>query len=169
MLEQTGARQFRSRLIAEGGGVTVDGNELNVGEVMSYKGVMMSSIPNFAMVFGYTNASWTLKADLAAEFVCRVINHMDKNGYSRVVPNAEGVQADDTPMFDLEAGYMKRAADRLPKQGPEAPWTVVNNYLADRPVLKKGKLEDGVLEFAKAGSGTAKKTSSRKAPAKQAA
>lgn len=68
------------------GGLTahVDGKPVNVGEVMSYKGVMMSSIPNFAMVFGYTNASWTLKADLAAEFVCRVINHMDKNGYARV-------------------------------------------------------------------------------------
>ena len=88
---------------------TVDGAPVNVGEVMSYKGVMMSSIPNFAMVFGYTNASWTLKADLAAEFVCRVLNHMDKHGYTRVVPNADGVEADDTPMFDLEAGYMKRA------------------------------------------------------------
>ena len=153
------------------GGLTahVDGKPVNVGEVMSYKGVMMSSIPNFAMVFGYTNASWTLKADLAAEFVCRVINHMDKHGYTRVVPNAEGVEADDTPMFDLEAGYMKRAADRLPKQGPTAPWTVVNNYLADRPVLKKGKIEDGVLEFAKAGAATGKKSSGRKSQAKQAA
>jgi len=131
--------------------------------------VMMSSIPNFGMVFGYTNASWTLKADLAAEFVCRVINHMDKHGYNRVVPNAEGVESDDKPLFDLEAGYMKRAADRLPKQGPAAPWTIENNYLADRPVLKKGEIEDGVLEFSKAGAAAVKKQSSRKTPAKQAA
>ncbi|MEQ9107677.1 MAG: NAD(P)/FAD-dependent oxidoreductase [Limnobacter sp.] len=152
------------------GGLTahVDGKPVNVGEVMSYKGVMMSSIPNFAMVFGYTNASWTLKADLAAEFVCRVIKHMDKHGYTRVVPNAEGVEADDTPMFDLDAGYMKRAAERLPKQGPAAPWTVVNNYLADRPVLKKGKLEDGVLEFAKVGT-VEKKSSARKTKTEQTA
>ncbi|HEX4842077.1 MAG TPA: NAD(P)/FAD-dependent oxidoreductase [Limnobacter sp.] len=148
--------------ILGGMGLTIDGKALNVGDVMSYKGVMMSDIPNFAMVFGYTNASWTLKADLASEFVCRVINHMDAKGYNRVVPNANGVSPEGSPLFDLEAGYMKRAADRLPKQGPVAPWTIENNYLADRPVLKKGKIEDGVLEFSKADSAAPAKTGKRR-------
>lgn len=144
--------------ILGGMALDVDGQSLTPGETMSYKGVMMSNIPNFAMVFGYTNASWTLKADLASEYVCRVLNHMKAKGYSTVVPNAEGLQPSDRAMFDLEAGYMKRAADRLPKQGPEAPWTIENNYLADRPVLKNSPIEDGVLKFAKQGTASGKQS-----------
>ncbi len=155
--------------ILGGVGVEVDGRPIEIGDVLSYKGVMMSNIPNFAMVFGYTNASWTLKADLASEFVCRVINHMDQKGYATVVPDATGVSADGAPMFDLDAGYMKRAADRLPKQGPKAPWTIDNNYLADRPRLRKGEIEDGVLKFTRADAVGKKARKRTQSAVKQAA
>ncbi|MCQ8895783.1 NAD(P)/FAD-dependent oxidoreductase [Limnobacter humi] len=156
--------------ILGGMSLTVDGESLSPSQTMSYKGVMMSGIPNFGMVFGYTNASWTLKADLAAEYMCRLINHMESKGFSKVVPQAHGVDMNNTPMFDLEAGYMKRAADRLPKQGGKFPWTIENNYLADRPVLKKSKIEDEYLDFSKVVVAAAKpaRKASRKPVAKAA-
>ncbi|HEX5484640.1 NAD(P)/FAD-dependent oxidoreductase [Limnobacter sp.] len=134
-------------LIMGGIAMKVDGKEMGVNESMSYKGVMISNIPNMAMVFGYTNASWTLKADLASEYVCRLLNYMDEKGFGRVVPRNDGVEVTKAPLLDLEAGYVKRAADRLPKQGSEAPWNIFNNYLKDLPVLKYGKIEDKALEF----------------------
>lgn len=158
--------------ILGGMALEVDGQSLTPDQTLSYKGVMMSGIPNFGMVFGYTNASWTLKADLAAEFMCRVINHMDAKGANKVVPSAEGVGTTAKPLFDLEAGYMKRAADRLPKQGEAYPWNIENNYLADRPVLKKGALEDEFLKFesvaVQAAATKAAKKPARKAAAKAA-
>jgi monooxygenase len=103
---------------------------------------------------------------LAAEYMCRLINHMDQTGDKMVVPSAEGVEVTKSPLFDLEAGYMKRAADRLPKQGSKSPWTVDNNYLADRPVLKKSKIQDEFLRFSKTPVKVSKgKTTAQKAAA----
>ena len=103
---------------------------------------------NAAIVFGYTNASWTLKADLAAEYVCRLIKHMDRNGYKTVVPHANNHPlSEDTVLGGLASGYIRRAADHLPRQGTSAPWVVDQNYLRDIPQLRFGAIEDDVLAF----------------------
>ncbi|TXJ02920.1 MAG: NAD(P)/FAD-dependent oxidoreductase [Acinetobacter sp.] len=132
------------------GGVkgSIDGKPMDTSKHMLYQGVMVSDVPNMAMIIGYINASWTLKVDVAAEYICRLINFMDKKGYAEVIAvtdKAEMLQ--DTVMGSLSAGYIARAADIMPKQGKHAPWNVSNNYLADRKNLKEAKFNDGVLQF----------------------
>lgn len=127
---------------------TIDGQPVKVSEHLTYKGAMLSGVPNFSMIFGYTNSSWTLKADLVSEFTCRLLNHMDKKGISYCVPEAQPEDLSDKPFLDLQSGYVMRAADRLPRQGHNGPWKVVQNYFHDIPMLRFGRLEDGVLKFA---------------------
>ncbi|MES3041251.1 MAG: NAD(P)/FAD-dependent oxidoreductase [Pseudomonadota bacterium] len=132
------------------GGVhtSVDGVPVQIKDKLTYKGVMVNEVPNAAIVFGYTNASWTLKADIAAEYVCRLIKHMDRKGYSTVVPRADGHQvSEDTVLGGLASGYIRRAANSLPRQGSSAPWKIEQNYIQDVPVLRYHAIEDGVLEF----------------------
>ena len=134
------------------GGVkgSVDGQPMNTSKHMLYQGVMVSDVPNMAMIIGYINASWTLKVDIAAEYICRLVNHMDKNGYDEVIaPSDQAEFLQDTVMGGLPAGYIARAADVMPKQGRHAPWKVTNNYLADRKDLKEAKFNDGILQFHK--------------------
>ena len=134
------------------GGVkgSVDGQPMNTSKHMLYQGVMVSDVPNMAMIIGYINASWTLKVDIAAEYICRLVNHMDKNGYDEVIaPSDQAEFLQDTVMGGLTAGYIARAADVMPKQGRHAPWKVINNYLADRKDLKEAKFNDGILQFHK--------------------
>ena len=134
------------------GGVkgSVDGQPMNTSRHMLYQGVMVSDVPNMAMIIGYINASWTLKVDIAAEYICRLVNHMDKNGYDEVIaPSDQAEFLQDTVMGGLTAGYIARAADVMPKQGRHAPWKVTNNYLADRKDLKEAKFNDGILQFHK--------------------
>ena len=134
------------------GGVkgSVDGQPMNTSKHMLYQGVMVSDVPNMAMIIGYINASWTLKVDIAAEYICRLVNHMDKNGYDEVIaPSDQAEFLQDTVMGGLTAGYIARAADVMPKQGRHAPWKVTNNYLADRKDLKEAKFNDGILQFHK--------------------
>jgi cyclohexanone monooxygenase len=117
---------------------------------MLYQGIMVSDVPNMAMIIGYINASWTLKVDIAADYICRLINYMDKNGYDQVIAQGDQTELmEDTVMGSLSSGYIARAADVMPKQGKHAPWNVTNNYLADRKVLKNAKFEDSVLKFQK--------------------
>jgi cation diffusion facilitator CzcD-associated flavoprotein CzcO len=116
------------------------------GERFAYKGMMLSGVPNLAMAFGYTNASWTLKADLTAGFVCRLFKHMDKKGYRVVCPQTDGPLQPE-PFLDFSSGYVVRATERLPKQGPTSPWRVHQNYVLDLLALRFGRLEDGVLHF----------------------
>lgn len=133
--------------IGGGAEMYVDGEFQEAGQALNYKGVMMEGVPNFALVFGYTNASWTLKADIASEFVCRLLNYMDEKGLAVVTPrDREGCKT-DKPFLDLQSGYIQRAADRLPKQGSKDPWRVLQNYYRDLPRLRHGRLNDGVLEF----------------------
>ena len=132
------------------GGVkaTIDGKPLDTSKHMLYRGVMVSDVPNMAMIIGYINASWTLKVDVAANYICRLLNHMDENGYTEVI--AEGDQTEleqDTIMGSLSSGYIARAVSVMPKQGKHAPWKVSNNYLADRKELKTARFDDGVLKF----------------------
>ena len=129
---------------------TIDGKPMDTSKHMLYQGIMVSDVPNMAMIIGYINASWTLKVDIAAEYICRLINYMDKNGYDEVIAQGDQTELmEDTVMGSLSSGYIARAVDVMPKQGKHAPWNVTNNYLADRKVLKNARFDDGVLKFEK--------------------
>ena len=137
---------------------TIDGKPMNTSHHMLYQGVMVSDVPNMAMIIGYINASWTLKVDIAAEYICRLVNYMDKKGFDEVIPQGDATELmEDTVMGSLSSGYIARAADVMPKQGKHAPWKVSNNYLADRKELKNAKFDDGVLKFYKREAQAAKK------------
>jgi cation diffusion facilitator CzcD-associated flavoprotein CzcO len=128
--------------------VTVDGAAVDLPGAFSYKGMMFSGVPNLASSFGYTNASWTLKADLTAEYLCRLINHMRRRGFTECRPIADG-PIEPTPWLDFTSGYVQRALSRLPRQGTKAPWRVYQNYLLDLFAFRFGKLEDGVMRFSR--------------------
>ncbi|HEY1944545.1 MAG TPA: NAD(P)/FAD-dependent oxidoreductase, partial [Roseiarcus sp.] len=127
--------------------VVVDGRVVNTGATLSYKGMMFSDVPNLASSFGYTNASWTLKADLTAEYLCRILNRMDRGGYAYCTPRVSdpSVTMDATP--PLASGYMQRAMDILPKQGSKRPWKLHQNYAKDMLALRFGAIDDGALVF----------------------
>jgi cation diffusion facilitator CzcD-associated flavoprotein CzcO len=132
--------------------IAVDGQEIDVSETVGYKGMMLSGIPNLALTLGYTNASWTLKADLVAEYVCRLLNHLRERGYSHCTPKAPAEHEPRSPFLDLKSGYVTRAIDKLPKQGPRAPWRLNQNYPLDVRVLRRGPLEDEGIEFSRGGA-----------------
>jgi cation diffusion facilitator CzcD-associated flavoprotein CzcO len=131
------------------GGVrfAIDGEEADPSSSMTYKGMMLSEFPNMAFNLGYSNASWTLKVDLTCEYVCRLLNHMDANGYTQCVPRANGTGPSDEPIVTLTSGYVMRALDRLPKQGPKNPWQLRQNYAIDLRHLRHGPLTDSAMEF----------------------
>ncbi len=132
--------------LAGGMELSIDGIPYDPSKKMYYKGLMFEDLPNFGMVFGYTNASWTLKADLISEFVCRLLKYMDKKGVRQVVPrNHKDVQ--HTPFVDMSAGYIQRALSKVPKQGAKAPWKLYQNYVLDLAMLRFGRIADGSLEF----------------------
>jgi monooxygenase len=131
--------------------ITVDGRPFDPHESMSYKGMMLSDLPNCVLTFGYTNASWTLKADLTAAWVCRLLRHMDRQGMAIAVPRREaGVTP--IPFLAFTSGYVQRAADALPQRGARRPWQVYQNYVQDMLTIRYGRLADGVLRFGRAGS-----------------
>ena len=125
----------------------VDGRRIEPAQLVNYKGIMFGGVPNFASVFGYTNASWTLKADLASTFVCRVLNHMQRSGARQCMPRADDPAMKVEPWVDFSSGYFQRAFDRLPKQGTKKPWKLNQNYLADLMTLRYGAVDDGVMRF----------------------
>lgn len=127
--------------------VEVDGQKINFAETFSYKGMMYSGVPNLASAFGYTNASWTLKADLTAEYVCRLITHMDEKGVRQCRPNLAGQPLTPAPWLDFTSGYVTRAMEHFPKQGTVAPWKVHQNYALDLMAFRFGKLDDGTMVF----------------------
>jgi monooxygenase len=133
--------------------ITVDGREIDMSETVGYKGMMFSGLPNMAVTLGYTNASWTLKGDLCAEYVCRLLNHMDAHGYRTVTPRGPDPAAPREPFLDLQSGYVLRSIDALPKQGDRTPWRLHQNYPRDILMLRRGPLEDDAIEFARASSG----------------
>ncbi|WP_040778838.1 flavin-containing monooxygenase [Nocardia pneumoniae] len=130
----------------------IDGEPVVTRDRVVYKGALLDGVPNAMMVLGYTNASWTLKADLAAQYFCRVLNHMKANGFTRVEAIArDSDRGTDSVMGGaLTSGYIKRGDAVMPRQGTNGPWQVINNYFRDRKLLRKGALEDGVLTFTKA-------------------
>ena len=129
---------------------TIDGQPMDTSKHMLYQGVMVSDVPNMALIIGYINESWTLKVDVAADYICRLLNYMYQQGYDEVIPQGDQTELlEDTVMGSLSSGYIARAADVMPKQGKHAPWRVTNNYLKDRKTLKQASFEDGILKFKK--------------------
>ena len=128
--------------------VSVDGRAYAPQAHMLYKGVLMEGLPNFAWILGYTALSWTLKVDLAAAYLVRLIKHLDARGYTSFCANDEhGVRTDDSVMGNLTSGYLVRARDRMPRQGRAGPWRVTHDYPSDKATLLRAPLEDGVLSF----------------------
>ncbi len=128
--------------------MAIEGVPVDLSKALIYKGMMMSGVPNCAFTFGYTNASWTLKADLTSEYVCRVLNHMDKRGTVIATPmRTEGETAEEPFFGDFSSGYVQRAAALLPKQGSKMPWKLNQNYALDLLALRYGKVDDGTMVF----------------------
>jgi monooxygenase len=134
-------------LLALGGAeLSVDGEQVQLSSTMSYKGMMLSGVPNMAMALGYTNASWTLKCDLTCEYVCRLLRHMDSHGHDRCMPVRDPSVA-ELPFIDFSSGYVQRSIDQFPKQGSRAPWRLYQNYPLDILSLRRGSVDDGVMRF----------------------
>jgi len=125
----------------------VDGTPIDPGNMFVYKGTMIGNVPNFAFCMGYTNASWTLRADLASVFVCRLLNHMGRRGYRTCKPVCDPSSLQARPLLDLTSGYVARAAASLPKQATKRPWLVRQNYILDMLAMKLARMEDGILKF----------------------
>jgi cation diffusion facilitator CzcD-associated flavoprotein CzcO len=127
--------------------LVVDDVEVPVSERRAYKGLMLEGVPNFAFALGYTNASWTLKADLTGEYVCRLLRHMDAGGHRQCVPVDDDRGDEDRPLLDFSAGYVLRSLASLPKQGSRAPWRLRMNYPADLLSLRLGPVTDEAMRF----------------------
>jgi cation diffusion facilitator CzcD-associated flavoprotein CzcO len=125
---------------------SIDGEPMNLSKAMVYKGMMLSDVPNMMFIFGYTNASWTLKADLACGFLVRLLGRMDACGI-RVALAGRDPQMAEIPFVDFTSGYVQRALPALPKQGARPPWRLYQNYLLDLLTLRFGKIEDGTLSL----------------------
>lgn len=135
-------------LLALGGmQLSVDGRPIDVGSSIAYKAMMLAGVPNFVFVVGYTNASWTLKADLVSRYVCRLLARMAARGETICVPELPERPLTLRPVFDLDAGYVHRGAAQMPQQGSAHPWRVRHNYLLDLPHFRLGRLDDGTLRF----------------------
>ena len=127
--------------------LTVDGERVVPSKTFNYKGLMYSNVPNLASSFGYTNASWTLKCDLTCEYVCRLLNHMQRHGYRQCTPRNRDPSLAEEPWVDFSSGYIHRTLHLFPKQGSKAPWKLRQNYARDIMTLRYGRIDDGVMEF----------------------
>jgi len=127
--------------------VSVNNEKVEPHNRLSYKGMMLSGVPNLAFSFGYVNASWTLRADLTCEYVCRLLNRMDKLGVNTCIPQEDPTAIVDDEYIDFSSGYVQRALDRLPKQGKKAPWRNYQNYLKDIFLVRLFSLKDSTLKF----------------------
>jgi monooxygenase len=132
--------------------LVVDGMPVEMPKTLVYKGMMFSDVPNLAFAIGYTNASWTLKCDLIAEYVCRLLNHMDHHGYNVCTPRVNDPNIEEEPVIDFNSGYVLRALDSLPRQGSKTPWRLHQNYVKDLSMMRYGRVEDGTMEFKSAPS-----------------
>jgi cation diffusion facilitator CzcD-associated flavoprotein CzcO len=126
--------------------LSVDGVDVDIPSKMTYKGMMLSGVPNLAFTVGYTNASWTLKADLTSEYVCRLLNHMDMHGYNRCAPEVDPSVTEE-PLLDFTSGYVLRSLDQFPKQGSREPWKLRQNYVFDIRAIRRGAIDDGAMRF----------------------
>jgi cation diffusion facilitator CzcD-associated flavoprotein CzcO len=127
--------------------VVVDGEKVDAGQRLMYKGSMLEGVPNSAVAIGYTNASWTLKCDLTAGFVTKLLNHLHTTGLRQVTPVANGSVEEAGTVLGLDSGYVQRAAHLLPRQGATYPWQVKQSYLADYRAMRLGSIHDEYLQF----------------------
>ncbi|GAA4437143.1 NAD(P)/FAD-dependent oxidoreductase [Actinokineospora soli] len=136
------------RLLAFGGmELVVDGKLVSLPDTLAYKGMMLSGVPNFAFTIGYTNASWTLKADLVSGYVIRLLRHLDTGGYDHAVPRCTDPSVTPAPLLDFAAGYVQRSIDAFPKAGSRTPWRLGMSYFHDVVTLRHGRVDDGELRF----------------------
>jgi monooxygenase len=135
-----------------GARMKIDGRDVSLADAISYKGILFGNVPNLAMIFGYTNASWTLKADISSDYICRLLQRMDKENKAICVAAHEPGKVEVEPFLDMSSGYIQRAKSLLPKQGRLAPWKLRQNYFLDLVQMKAAKLEDGTLKFMDAGT-----------------
>ncbi|KQM27992.1 MULTISPECIES: flavin-containing monooxygenase [unclassified Sphingomonas] len=136
--------------------LTIDGAPFVPADHLIYRGMMASGVPNLVLALGYTNASWTLKIDLVSRRMCRMLNHMRRHGHDICLPTPPGPDVARRPLLDFSSGYVTRAAAISPAQGSRAPWRLRQNYFLDYATLRFGSLADGVLRFARAGTGSAR-------------
>ncbi|HSH12025.1 MAG TPA: NAD(P)/FAD-dependent oxidoreductase, partial [Ilumatobacter sp.] len=137
---------------------TVDGRAVDFSSTYTYKSMMYSDLPNLASVFGYVNASWTLRADLVCAWVCRLLNHMRATGTDQCTPRLRASDQNMPPrpfIDDFSANYMQRVMPLLPKQGDHQPWVNTQSYSADRKLIAKAEIDDGVMQFTSVGVGSA--------------
>lgn len=129
----------------------VDGELVEMSKTLAYKGMMYSGVPNLASAFGYTNASWTLKCGLTAEYICRLLKYMYKNDYDFCVPKVNDPSIESQPVLDFNSSYVLRALETLPRQGSKTPWRLHQNYVRDLSMLRYGRVNDGTMKFKKSG------------------
>jgi monooxygenase len=134
--------------------LSVDGRPIESGKLHVYKGMMFADVPNMAWCVGYTNASWTLRADLTSRYVCRLLNYLTRHRIDIATPHLDQpARRTDEPLMNLASGYVQRAAAMLPRQGARSPWRMRNNYLTDLPMMRLGRIDDGSMRFARAKAG----------------
>jgi monooxygenase len=131
--------------------LVVDGAAVDLSRTLSYKGMMYSDIPNLASAMGYINASWTLKCELTAGYVCRLLNYMDRHGYAQCTPRRRDAPVAERPVLDLTSGYIQRALATLPRQGTRKPWRTYQNYARDLLSVRFSRVSDGTMEFTRRG------------------
>jgi cation diffusion facilitator CzcD-associated flavoprotein CzcO len=139
-LQMLGGAEFR-----------VDGEALNTGELVTYKGCMYAGVPNLTVTLGYFTASWTLKADLTSQYTCRLLRYLDEHGYDTVVPRLDAAAAEQPADLTFAPGYVRRSAAIIPRQGVRRPWRLSEQYPLDALLLRHGAIDDGVLAFGHAG------------------
>lgn len=127
--------------------IAVDGRDVKLPETMAYRGMMLSGVPNMAFTIGYTNASWTLKADLVSQYVVRLLRYLGRHGYGQCVPVSDDPAVSRQPLLDFEAGYVLRSVHEFPQAGSQAPWKVLMSYPYDVLQLRYGRIDDGVMRF----------------------
>ena len=127
--------------------LTVDGEPVDLSQKVAFKGMMLSDVPNFAFIVGYTNSSWTLKVGLLCEHFCRMLAHMDQHGYAVVRPRLPSPDMPTRPLLDFGAGYVQRALSQLPRQGTSGPWVMAMDPNHDAQVLRHGPVADPCLVF----------------------
>jgi cation diffusion facilitator CzcD-associated flavoprotein CzcO len=127
--------------------IVVDEKPIRLADLMTYKGMMFSDVPNLAVALGYTNASWTLKCELTSQYVCRLLNYMQRNGYAQCTPRRNDLSVVAEPVLNFTSGYVQRALHTLPSQGSKRPWRLYQNYALDVMTMRWGRLDDGTMEF----------------------
>jgi hypothetical protein len=157
------ATGLRMRLMS-GVQLDVDGTPVDLGQTLTYRGFMFSGVPNLAQAIGYTNASWTLKCELIAQYICRLLNYMDAHGYAECLPQRPAGMPGVESAVGLYSGYVARAHAWLPSQGPTQPWRTYNNYFRDLMLIRFGAINDGTMRFSRLGAADASSPSMAASP-----